>query len=120
MEAKNPELSEMLRRLRETKGFSLRQVEKKTGVSNAYLSQIENGKIGEPSPHILHKLAEVYETSYQNLMKLAGYIKQKDGEHVRDKVMADVAFSAYGELSTEEKDEVLNFLSYVRNRKKKR
>ena len=120
MEAKNPELSEVLRRLRESKGLSLRQVEKKTGVSNAYLSQIENGKIGEPSPHILHKLADIYETPYQDLMKLAGYIKKKDGERVRENIMSDVAFSTYSELSSDEKEEVLNFLNYVRSRKKKR
>jgi transcriptional regulator with XRE-family HTH domain len=119
MAAKNPQLSEVLRRLREAKGLSLRQVEKKTGVSNAYLSQIETGKIGEPSPHILHKLSEVYEISYQDLMKLAGYIKEKEGEHVKDKVMSDVAFSAYSELSPEEKEEVLTFLNFVRSRKKR-
>ena len=120
MAAKNPALAEVLRRLRETKGLSLRQVEKKTGVSNAYLSQIETGKIREPSPHILHKLAEVYETSYQDLMKLAGYIKEKEGGCVKDKIMTDVAFSAYSDLTLEEKEEVLNFLIYVRSRNKKR
>ena len=82
MEAKQKQFSELIKELRSAKGFSLRQVEKKSGISNAYLSQLENGKIEKPSPHILYKLAEVYEVSYENLMKLAGYIKKKDNENI--------------------------------------
>ena len=77
---KNTDLSEVLKELRSSRGLSLRQVEKKIGISNAYLSQLENGKIGQPSPHILHKLSEVYKTPYNRLMKLAGYIKSEESE----------------------------------------
>lgn len=118
MEAKNPELSEVLKRLRETKGLSLRQVEKKTGVSNAYLSQIENGKIGEPSPHILHKLSTVYDTSYNDLMKLAGYIKEKKGEKVSKKIISDVAFKAMDELTDDEREAVLEYIEFIRKKRK--
>ena len=64
-----------LTRLREAAGLSLRQVEEATEkeVSNAYLSQLENNKIAKPSPNVLHTLARVYNTSYEDLMKRAGY-----------------------------------------------
>lgn len=45
---------------REMRGFSLREVEKLTGISNAYLSQLENGKIKNPSYEVVIKLTNVY------------------------------------------------------------
>ncbi|MEM2112129.1 MAG: helix-turn-helix transcriptional regulator, partial [Candidatus Bathyarchaeia archaeon] len=69
----NKTLGPYLKQVRKEKGFTLRVVEEKTGISNAYLSQLENQKISNPSPRILHKLADFYEISYGNLMELAGY-----------------------------------------------
>ncbi len=117
MAGKGTELSNAIKALRSAKGLSLRQVEKRTGISNAYLSQLENGKIEQPSPHILHTLAEGYDTSYEDLMKLAGYLQKKQGERVRDNVMEDVAFSAIKNLTDEERDEVLRFISFLRTRR---
>ena len=55
-------LGALLADLRTAKGLSLREVEEASGkaVSNAYLSQLEHGKIRKPSPNVLHSLAEVY------------------------------------------------------------
>ncbi len=116
----NKNLSEVLKSLRSAKDLSLCQVEKKAGVSNAYLSQLENGKIKEPSPHILHKLADVYNTSYNDLMKLAGYIKKQEGENVSKKIMSDVAFKAMSELEDDEKEAVLEYIEFIRNKRKKK
>lgn len=55
------------------KGLSLREVQDKTGISNAYLSQLESGKIKTPSPKILEGLADFYGVSYWKLMKAVGY-----------------------------------------------
>ena len=41
-------LGEMLGMAREIKGFTLRELEGKTGISNALLSQIETGKVLDP------------------------------------------------------------------------
>ena len=67
-------LGQLLREARIKKGFALRFVEGKTGVSNAYLSQLETGKMVSPSPHILKKLASLYEISYEEVMTVAGYL----------------------------------------------
>src|SRR2546425_8968864 len=59
VDARPSELGALLADLRTAKGLSLRQVEEATdrAVSNAYLSQLENGKIQKPSPNVLHSLA---------------------------------------------------------------
>ena len=76
-----------LRRLRESKGLSLRQAAKDAGVSSGYLSQIEGEKRGKrktgehfaPHPQILKQLAEAYHVPAQDLFERAGFFeKQKD------------------------------------------
>ena len=54
---------------------SVRQVAEDTGISNAYLSQLERSVTKNPSPHVLHKLAEYYQVPYETLMIAAGYMK---------------------------------------------
>jgi len=108
-------LGKHLAAIRQDRGFSLRQVESLTRnlVSNAYLSQIESGKINQPSPNILHALAEVYKASYEKLMELAGYIvstrKEAGGAHGRAATFAEL------NLSEEEEHELLEYLKFRRN-----
>ena len=66
-------LQELLAEARRAKGVSLRQVERATGVSNAYLSQMETGQVAEPSPRKLEILAGYYGLSYDTLMNSCGY-----------------------------------------------
>lgn len=120
MAEENTDFSKILKELRSSKGLSLRKVEKKIGISNAYLSQLENGKISQPSPHILHKLSEVYNTSYNGLMKLAGYIKSEEGEKVKENTMADIAFSAIEDLTLEEKEAVIDYIKFLRSKRSKK
>ena len=51
---------ETLRKIRKKKNLTLREVEKKSGISNSYLSQIEQGKRGIPSMQVLLRLDEAY------------------------------------------------------------
>ena len=62
-------ISSLLRRLRGTR--TLRQIEAETGISNAYLSNIESGakRLGVK---ILSKLAQYYRVSLQVLLETAG------------------------------------------------
>jgi transcriptional regulator with XRE-family HTH domain len=64
----------LLRELREKAGFSLRQLESATGISNGYLSQMESGRVGAPSPKILEKLASALTYPYVELMRVAGHL----------------------------------------------
>lgn len=113
-------LGQYLASIRKDRKMTLREVEEATqkSVSNAYLSQIESGKIQQPSPNILHALAELYSISYENLMELSGYIVATDTaaaglRHGR------VATFAEHNLTPEEQAELLDYLKFMRGRKRK-
>jgi len=46
--------------LRKKAGYTLRKVEELTGISNPYLSQLENGKVLRPSYEVVTKLQKLY------------------------------------------------------------
>ncbi len=107
-------IGQTLKRLRgET---SIRAVQRLTGVSNAYLSQIEKGA-RHPGPRLLRRLAALYGVSVHDLLRKAGYLDREDEELQVDEeaeverayqfVLADPVFRVgtrpRGPLSTESK-----------------
>jgi len=107
-------LGNLLRSGRERKSLSLRAVERGTGVSNAYLSQLESGKIRQPSPVFLHKLAEIYEMSYATIMERAGYpMVTKPGIQTEPSVID----SRLGAITTDEEHALLEYLEFLRSRR---
>ena len=112
------ELGGLLADLRTAKGLSLREVEEATGkaVSNAYLSQLENGRIRKPSPHVLHNLAEVYAVPYETLMERAGYLLPSESTTGAGRRRRLAAF-AIDDLTAEEEEELLKYLAFIRSRK---
>lgn len=66
--------------LRNLKGYTLVQLAELSGVSNPYISQIENDKF-TPSPEILKKLADPLGVSYIDLMEKAGYWDEKEATY---------------------------------------
>ena len=78
------DLGNFLKKARKRNELTLRFVEDKTGISNAYISQLENGKITKPSPVILKKLSDIYLISYERLMDLAGYPFPKKIDRIRE------------------------------------
>jgi len=72
------EFGSYLRELRRAAGLTLKQVETKARVSNAYLSQIERGLRNPPHPEILKRLAAVYETPHTDLLAKAGYLDEDE------------------------------------------
>ena len=111
------ELGGLLADLRTAKGFSLRQVEEATdkAVSNAYLSQLEKGKIRKPSPNVLHSLAAVYAVPYEALMEKAGYLLPSEGG--KPSRRRRLAAFAIDDLTAEEEEELLKYLAFLRSRK---
>ncbi|MFF0831059.1 helix-turn-helix domain-containing protein [Brevibacillus sp. NPDC003359] len=74
------ELNLKIEELRLNKKYTLRQAAHKSGLSHAYIRDLElnkNRKTGLPiipTPQALQKLASAYDGSYDELMKLAGFV----------------------------------------------
>jgi repressor LexA len=80
---------EYLRSKRKEKKMTIRQLAVYSGISNAYISQIENGERGIPSPEVLKKLAGPLGVPYEELMEKAGYIQiVKPSDELREYIRA--------------------------------
>jgi len=106
-----------LRTARVLRKLSLREVEEATGISNAYLSQLENGKINKPSPHFLHKLATLYGVGYELLMEEAGYLQKRKTDD-GPKTLAGAALFSQQKLTSEEEEKLADYLTFLRTKKK--
>jgi transcriptional regulator with XRE-family HTH domain len=105
---------QFLRAARERKSLSLRAVERATGVSNAYLSQLESGKIRQPSPIVLHKLAELYGVSYGAVLERAGYPAVTGEVAGHQPAVVD---SRLGPISLDEEHALREYLAFLRSRR---
>ncbi|MBU8598454.1 transcriptional repressor LexA [Alkalihalobacillus clausii] len=76
MKTKAIEFGEYLRLRRKEKGFTIRQLEMKSGVSNAYLSHLENGKRGIPSTEIIKKISGALDIPYTEMLQKAGHLDE--------------------------------------------
>lgn len=114
-----PTLGQYLASIRLDRKLSLRQVEEKSNkdVSNAYLSQLETGKIQQPSPTILNTLADIYDIDYIQLMQLAGYLPETSSRDSSDRHGRIATFAEHN-LSHEEEAELMNYLQFMRTRKR--
>jgi transcriptional regulator with XRE-family HTH domain len=107
-------LATLLRESRDRLGLTLREAETKSGVSNAYLSQLEGAKIKQPSPQILHKLCTLYECSYAAAMQMAGYVLPTS-----EKSPVNTRFLArLGKTTANEETALLEYLQFLRSRKR--
>ncbi len=69
------ELAELIRRQRQTKGYTLRGLGKQVEIDAGYLSKIENNKFDRPPTRkAIAKLAEVLEIDEYTLNLIAGHI----------------------------------------------
>jgi HTH-type transcriptional regulator, competence development regulator len=119
--AESQPLGIYLANVRGAKRMTLREVEEATNreVSNAYLSQLENGRISKPSPNILHSLAKVYGIAYEVLMEKAGYITVASSRSESERHGRIPTF-AHENLTAEEEEELLKYLAFLRSRRGKK
>ncbi|MDD2542724.1 MAG: helix-turn-helix transcriptional regulator [Desulfuromonadaceae bacterium] len=111
-------LGQYLSSIRRDRKMTLRQVEQITDkeVSNAYLSQIENDKIKQPSPNVLYALAEIYKIDYEKLMEMAGHIAPAKGRAEGQRHGRLATFAEHS-LTPEEEAELIDYLNWMRIRK---
>jgi len=79
----NIELGNFLKKIRENKKLSLREVNKLTDISFTYLNMIEHGK-RNVNPTLLRNLAKVYNHDYLDLYEKAGYIDLIEDEKKKE------------------------------------
>jgi transcriptional regulator with XRE-family HTH domain len=108
----NAGLGARLRAARQVQGWSLREVERRTGIHNAHLAQIETGVIGRPAMHLLYSLAEVYQLDYSELLRLAGHVQRTAAR--RQEAEQALALHGADDLTPEEHQEVAAFLARLR------
>lgn len=111
------QFGEFLKAARQRKGLSLRAVEEEIGMSNAYISQLEQGKVKQPSPVLLHKLSELYGVKYTDILNLIGYPipEESDSEGLTDKLSARL-----GPVTDEEEEELAQYLDFLRSKKNRK
>ena len=114
-----------LLRLRRKKGVTLRTVQTKTGVSNAYLSQLERGVATNPAPAKLQALADYFGVPYLDLLSHAGYFPSGADENpLRLIASSESQISSNSSLATnlaalsdDEADLVLQYIEFLKSRR---
>lgn len=69
-----------IKELRRRRKLTIRQLDQRSGVSHSYISQMERGERGIPSPDILMKLSKPLGIEYEELMIVAGHLKREQKE----------------------------------------
>jgi HTH-type transcriptional regulator, competence development regulator len=106
-------LGEQLKKARESRGLSLRDVQRATGIQNAHLSQVENSTIVKPEMAMLWELAALYELDYSELLSLAGHADGQESSG-RQRHRMSVAMRAMGDLTPKQQDEALRYMAELR------
>lgn len=76
---------------------------------------MENGKVDQPSPHILHKLADYYDVPYAFLMEAAGYLKPRNATVSQQTKLGGLEAALMSQdLTDEEAKEVKHFIQFLR------
>jgi transcriptional regulator with XRE-family HTH domain len=116
-EPAEPQLGDVLRRARLHHQLSLRDVERRTEIPNAHLSQIERGRIRRPDPSIVFELAQLYRLNYALLAKWAGYV---DARVPVDDHLLDAFVRLFASLDPPGQQEALRELERLRDERDRR
>ena len=119
MEQTTEKLGAFLASARNKLQMTLRGVQEATGISNAYLSQLEHGKIKTPAPQNLYKLADLYRVPYELLMELAGY-PVPGAQSTESRFAVGNLAARIGAVTEEEEEALVEYLQFIRSRKRRR
>jgi transcriptional regulator with XRE-family HTH domain len=107
----------VLRAARSVRGLSSIETARGAGISPAYLSKLENDAVKRPSPSVLHRLGEVLKVPYAELMTLVGY-RVPGAADVPDPARLDATI--FTDLTDDEREELIHYLAWYRERKRSR
>ncbi len=112
-----PSIGAVLKQAREVRALSAVDAARAASISPAYLSKLESDAVKKPSPHVLHQLSEALAVPYAELMRLSGY--RVPGES-NGNTPETVAAALFGDLTDDERDELLEYLAWYRARRRSR
>ena len=108
-------LGAALKQARDVREMSAADVARAAGISGAYLSKLESDGVKKPSPHVLNQLSNALSIPYAELMSLSGYpLPTKSKEPVG----GGVAAALFGDLTDDERDEMIEYLAWYRARRR--
>lgn len=110
-------IGSLLRQARELRGRSSTDTARRAGISPAYLNKLENDAVKRPSPDVLHRLSDVLDIPYVELMASVGYPVPGLDEPPDP---ARLGAALFADLSDDERDELLEYLAWYRARKRSR
>jgi len=105
----------VLKQARQILRLSAVEASRAAGISTAYLSKLENDSVKKPSPQILQQLSEALSVPYADLMRLNGYLVPGDSDANGS---SGVASALFGDLTDDERDELLEYLTWYRARRR--
>lgn len=111
-EASGPDqdaVGRVLRLARTRRRWSLREVARRTGYGNTYLSQIERGVIRKPDPTALWELASLYNLDF-------GLLLEWSGQAGRSRETFFEAMRAFAGLDADKQVQALDYLRSLRGR----
>lgn len=108
---KSIEVGRALKAIRIKRNMSLREVEKLTGVSNSYISQIERGIRGLPTIKILERLLEAYGFSLETILP---HFKSPISEAL-SQMAPEVSYIVreYNKLSLKSRQQLTSYLEFL-------
>ena len=108
---KSIEVGRVLKAIRIKRNMSLRDVEKLTGVSNSYISQIERGIRGLPTMKVLERLLEAYGFSLETILP---HFKSPISEAL-SQMAPEVAYieREYNKLSLKSRQHLTSYLQFL-------
>lgn len=115
-DANDNTLGPFLKGARRSVALTLREVEARTGITNGYLSQIENQLIAKPSPNVLFQLAELYGVSYSDLLVRAGHRVPSAPSQPADSLNG-IPLRALEDLTEAEKKDLMDYLNYLKSKR---
>jgi transcriptional regulator with XRE-family HTH domain len=107
-EPSEPRVGEIFRRARQHRGWSLRDVERRTGIPNPHLSQIERGQIRRPDVEILWRLSELYALDFARIATWLGHLDRPGA--ASDPGLLVVALRALSNLDPDAQVEAIRYI----------
>lgn len=109
MDDNTTDLGNFIRERRERLGIGLNELARRSRLSQATLSKLENGKIEIPQPHRLQALARELDVDYEDLAALAGYLPMTNLPGLRVYLRKQ-----YDDLTPEEIKQVDTYVEFLR------